>query len=57
MLKKKGQSTLEYVIILTAIIAAIVFAAGSFLKPRLESGLDHVTSEMEDGLNVVSFGP
>lgn len=57
MLKKKGQSTLEYVIILTAIIAAIVFAAAQFLKPRLESGLNHVTSEMEDGLNVVSFGP
>jgi uncharacterized protein (UPF0333 family) len=55
--KNKGQSTLEYVIILTAIIAAIIFAAASFLKPRLESGLDHVSNQMQRGMNVVRFGP
>ena len=50
MFKKKGQSTLEYVIILTAIIAAIVFAAATFLKPRVESSLDHVSDQMQQGV-------
>ena len=50
MFKRKGQSTLEYVIILTAIIAAIVFAAVTFLKPKVQSSLDHVTTEMETGV-------
>lgn len=50
MSKRKGQSTLEYVIILTAIIAAIVFAAATYLKPRVESSLDHVSSQMETGV-------
>lgn len=56
MLKRKGQSTLEYVIILTAIIAAIVFAAATMLKPRIESGMNHVSQEMESGMNVIHFG-
>jgi uncharacterized protein (UPF0333 family) len=50
MSKRKGQSTLEYVIILTAIIAAIVFAAATYLKPRVESSLDHVSGQMETGV-------
>jgi Flp pilus assembly pilin Flp len=50
MSKRKGQSTLEYVIILTAIIAAIVFAAVTFLKPRVQSSLDNVTSQMQVGV-------
>jgi len=50
MFKRKGQSTLEYVIILTAIIAAIVYAAVTFLKPRVQQSLDNVTSEMQVGV-------
>ena len=56
MLKRKGQSTLEYVIILTAIIAAILFAAATYLKPRIEQSLDHVTNEMEQGINIINLG-
>ena len=32
---KVGQSTLEYVIVLTAIVAAILFAAAQFIKPSV----------------------
>lgn len=32
---KVGQSTLEYVIVLTAIVAAILFAATQFIKPSV----------------------
>jgi len=55
MSKRKGQSTLEYVIILTAIIAAIVFAAATFLKPKVESSLDHVTTQMELGVQQLNL--
>lgn len=30
-----GQSTLEYVIVLTAIVAAILFAAAQFIRPSI----------------------
>ena len=34
-LNRVGQSTLEYVIVLTAIVAAILFAAIQFLRPSV----------------------
>lgn len=34
-LREAGQSTLEYVIVLTAIVAAILFAASQFIKPSV----------------------
>lgn len=37
MLKRKGQSTLEYVIVLTAIVAAVLLATTQFLGKK-ESG-------------------
>ncbi|MFZ2604036.1 MAG: hypothetical protein WBI28_03000 [Candidatus Omnitrophota bacterium] len=52
---KKGQSTLEYVIIITAIVAGIIFAATTFLKPRVQNALDHATSEMESGVEKINF--
>jgi uncharacterized protein (UPF0333 family) len=33
---KKGQSTLEYVIVFTAIVAAIILAATTFIKPAMK---------------------
>jgi type II secretory pathway component PulF len=35
VLGRVGQSTLEYVIVLTAIVAAILFAASQFIKPSV----------------------
>lgn len=55
MLKKRGQSTLEYVLIITAIIAAVIVAATTFIKPRVESSLDHVTDEMQQGVDRIDF--
>lgn len=39
MCKKKGQSILEYVIVLTAIVVCIIWAATAFIKPAIEKGL------------------
>lgn len=35
VLNKVGQSTLEYVVVFTAIIAAILFATVTFFKPHV----------------------
>ncbi|MBU1998970.1 MAG: hypothetical protein ABIG46_00670 [Candidatus Omnitrophota bacterium] len=55
MKKRRGQSTLEYVLVLTAIVGAIILAATKFVKPRVEASLDHVTGEMNDQVNKIQF--
>lgn len=42
--RNKGQSILEYVIILTAVIACIIWAATTFIKPAVEQGLTDATT-------------
>ena len=44
MCKKKGQSILEYVIILTAVIACILWAATQFIGPAVKTGLENATT-------------
>ena len=56
-MNRKGQSTLEYVIILTVIIAAIIFAATRFLKPSVENSLQHATEQMQTGVEKINFTP
>lgn len=53
---KKGQSTLEYVIILTAIIAAIIVAATRFIQPRVENSLDSISQKMQAEVDDIQFG-
>lgn len=55
MFRNRGQSTLEYVLVLTAIIAGVVFAATKFVKPRVESSMDHVTQEMDTQVKKIKF--
>ncbi len=54
-LLRNGQSTLEDVIILTAIVAAIIFAATRFIKPKVENSLEHVSNEMENAVNRINY--
>ena len=44
MCRKKGQSILEYVIVLTVIVVAIAFAAKSYIKTGVEKGLQDAGS-------------
>lgn len=48
MLNKKGQSILEYVIVLTAIVAALVWAAAVIIKPAVETGLNNTVRGVEN---------
>lgn len=51
VLGKSGQSTLEYVIVLTAIVAAILFAATQFIKP----GVNRIYGETGSKLNDTGY--
>jgi len=56
MRKRKAQSTLEYVIILTAIVAGIIVAATQFIQPRVQGSLDSITQKMETEVQNIQFG-
>lgn len=56
MFKKSGQSTLEYVLILTAIVGAIIITATKFVKPKVEGSVEHVSTQMEDQVKRIEFG-
>lgn len=38
---KRGQSILEYVIVLTVIVVAVAVAANTIIKPAVNTGLDN----------------
>lgn len=44
---KKAQSTLEYVIILTAIVGAIIYAAATYIRPGVESSYKNVNESIQ----------
>jgi hypothetical protein len=47
MRRRKGQSVLEYVIVLTAIVAAIAYAATKFIGPAVKTALEDSAGSME----------
>ena len=51
---RQGQSTLEYVIILAAVVGAII-AVGLLLKPKLTTSYDTLGDKMQDKVDEVSF--
>jgi len=51
---KKGQSTLEYVIILAAVVGAII-AVAAMLKPKITGSYDTLGTKMQDKVNEVVF--
>jgi Flp pilus assembly pilin Flp len=51
---KKGQSTLEYVIILAAVVGAIIAVAAMF-KPKLEGTYSTLTDKVKTKVDTVTF--
>lgn len=46
---KKGQSTVEYVIVFTAIAAAIIFAATNIIQPAVNSTYSDLGNSITKG--------
>lgn len=57
---KRGQSTVEYVIVFTAIAAAVIFAAVSIIRPAVNKTYNEAGASIEKGAtyfgNRVGFG-
>lgn len=51
---RKAQSTLEYVIILAAVIGAIIVVA-NLLKPKIQGSYDTLGDKMQDKVSEVDF--
>lgn len=44
---RHGQSTLEYILVLVAILVAVIAAAGTFMKPAVEKGIQDSTDTIK----------
>ena len=53
--KSRGQSVLEYVIILTVIIAAILLFARGVLTTNLQNSLNNAAVQMENAAKKINF--
>jgi len=49
--RKKAQSTLEYILLLTAIVGFIIYAAKTWVKPAANSTLTAAWSVIDDAAN------
>ena len=45
--KKKAQSTLEYILVLTAIIGLIIWAAATMVRPKVEQAFNDTKASIE----------
>jgi hypothetical protein len=48
MRNKRGQSILEYVIVLTVVVAAIAYGASQFIKPAVQQGTTDASNSVMD---------
>jgi len=56
MLKsKRAQSTLEYIIVFTIIVAAILVAANGVIRTKITDLLKHVGNQTYDAVSHVNF--
>ena len=52
---KKAQSTLEYIIIFTVIVGAILFAANTVIRGKMQNILEHVSNQAETAVKHINF--
>jgi Flp pilus assembly pilin Flp len=55
MFKRTGQSTLEYVIILTAIVAAVIIGS-RMVGSKVESSMNSVATKMDTKVGSINLG-
>jgi len=53
--QKKAQSTLEYIIIFTVIVGAIILAANTFIRTRVQDMLNHTSDQAEKAVQHINF--
>jgi hypothetical protein len=53
--RRKAQSTLEYIIVFTAIVGGVLLAANTLVKPRVVGILDHVSNQADVAVRHINF--
>ena len=53
--QRKAQGTLEYIIVFTVIVAAILLASNTFIRDRINNMLNHSTQQAENAVNKINF--
>jgi len=56
MLSKKGQSTIDYLIMFAVVVGALLFCAQTYLQPRVKDSMDKATQKMVDQVDKINFG-
>ena len=51
---RKAQSTLEYILVLTAIVGVIIWAAATLVKPKVEQAFTDVQASIESTADEVA---
>ena len=51
---KRGQNTLEYILILTAIVGFLLYAAVAIVKPKVNQAFSDVAASIEHTATVVA---
>jgi len=53
--QKRAQSTLEYIIVFTVIVAAILVVANSAIRQKVQSMLNHTANQTEEAVKHINF--
>lgn len=53
---RRGQSTLEYILVIAAILAAVIAAAGLLIKPAVNNMLNESGSGITEAAKKVKIG-
>lgn len=53
--RRKGQSTLEYILVFTVIVAAVLVVANGLIRGRMQNMLDHASEQAEVAVQHISF--
>jgi len=53
---RAGQSTLEYILVLAAIIAAVAIAAGALIRPAVNKSMNDTKTVIEDASGKLKKG-
>lgn len=51
---RKAQSTLEYILVLTAIVGLVIYAAGAWIKPAVQQSFTDANDAIGDAAEKIS---
>ncbi len=53
----KAQSTLEYILVLAAVVGLIIYAAGAWIKPAVQNSLETANTAIGGAADKIEISP